>query len=342
MFIGWIMECVLTTAFSVSINGNLHGFFQGRRGLRQGDPLSPHLFTICLEMLSRSLKFATSYPDFNFHPKCKPLGITYLAYADDLLLLSRGDAGSVSMLMTCLNAYSETAGLCANNLKSNIFLAGVSDTVKNELLQITGFQIGGLPFRYLGIQLSSIKLRMSDYSPLIDKLQSKINSWPRNSISYAGRLQLIRSVLQGVQCYWMTILPFPENVIKKIYSACRSFIWGAKHTPVAWKTMCRPIECGGLGLRDLHYWNKALLCKILWNIQTKKDTLWIKWVNHYYTTDILNYTPKTDDSTLLKALVKLRNELSLGSYSSDMLTDQLGKWFQGPHSSIDNAYRCPQ
>lgn len=92
--------------------------------------------------------------------------------------------------------------------------------------------------------------------------------------------------------------------------------------------MCRPIECGGLGLRDLHYWNKALLCKILWNIQTKKDTLWIKWVNHYYTTDIWNYTPKTDDSTLLKALVKLRNELSLGSYSSDMLTDQLGKWFK--------------
>lgn len=92
------------------------------------------------------------------------------------------------MLMTCLNEYSETAGLCANNLKSNIFLAGVSDTVKNELLQITGFQIGGLPFRYLGIPLSSIKLRMSDYIPLIDKLQSKINSWPRNSISYAGRL----------------------------------------------------------------------------------------------------------------------------------------------------------
>lgn len=105
IFIGWIMECVSTTAFSILINGKMHGSFQGKRGLRQGDPLSPHLFTICLEMLSRSFKFATTSPDFNFHPKCQPLGITPLAYADDLLLLSRGDIESVNIPKECLNDF---------------------------------------------------------------------------------------------------------------------------------------------------------------------------------------------------------------------------------------------
>lgn len=82
------MECVSTTTFSVSVNGQMHGFFRGKRGLRQGDPLSPSLFTIFLEILSKSLKNATECADFNFHPKCRPIGITHIAYAEDLLLLS--------------------------------------------------------------------------------------------------------------------------------------------------------------------------------------------------------------------------------------------------------------
>lgn len=167
------MDATVHTAFSISINGQLHGFFRGKRGLRQGDPHSPYLFTICLEMLSRSLKHAAYSPDFNFHPKCRPLGITHLAYANDLLLLSRGDFGSVNILMQCLNDFSEMAGLRENVLKSNMFLAGVTDSVKTAILQLTGFQEGHFPFRYLGAPLASIKLKISDYSPLLDSIARK-------------------------------------------------------------------------------------------------------------------------------------------------------------------------
>lgn len=88
--IGWIRECITTTTFSISLNGKLHGFFNCKRGLRQGDPISPYLFVLDMEYLSRSIKNATTNPSFKFHPKCKQIGLTDLSFADDIILFARG------------------------------------------------------------------------------------------------------------------------------------------------------------------------------------------------------------------------------------------------------------
>lgn len=82
--------------------------------------------------------------------------------------------------MKCLTDFGDMAGLRANILKSNMFMAGVSDEVKNEILSITRFQEGHFPFRYLGIPIASTKLKNSDYSPLMDTLAKKINAWPKH------------------------------------------------------------------------------------------------------------------------------------------------------------------
>lgn len=94
-----------------------------------------------------------------------------------------------------------------------------------------------------------------------------------------------------------------------------------------------------MGLRNLKIWNKALLSKLLWNIQAKKDSLWIKWVSHYYTTDFWNSAPKTDDSLLFKSLVKLRNELQANGDSNTIIVDRLKEWFEGPQASTTAAYQ---
>ncbi|XP_057953868.1 uncharacterized mitochondrial protein AtMg01250-like [Malania oleifera] len=120
------MECVSTSSFFVSLNGRLNGFFKGRKGLRQGDPLSPLLFVICVEYLSRLLKSLEGKFKFKFHPKCDELKITHLAFVDDLMLFSRGDVVSVGYLMECLKEFSLCSSLSTNCLKSNLYQAGMN------------------------------------------------------------------------------------------------------------------------------------------------------------------------------------------------------------------------
>ncbi|XP_042403944.1 uncharacterized protein LOC121993642 [Zingiber officinale] len=123
-------------------------------------------------MLSQQIRRA----DFHFHPKCYDLQIAHLAYADDLLLFSRGDRSSITIIMDCLEKFGMMAGLRPNISKSCIYLAEVEEDVRQDLIDITGFQEGTMPYRYLGIPLASEKLKIADYSPLIDALSRRINA----------------------------------------------------------------------------------------------------------------------------------------------------------------------
>lgn len=93
------MECTTTPSYSIALNGSLQGFIKGIKALRQGDPLSPFLFVLCLEYFSRMSKVATDNSEFNFHTKCGPLKITHPAFVDDLMLFTRRNVISVRILM---------------------------------------------------------------------------------------------------------------------------------------------------------------------------------------------------------------------------------------------------
>ena len=176
-FVHLIMQCVETSSFSIAVNDNIYGFFQGKNGVRQGDPLSPYLFISCMEYLSRMLKMASMNFYFRFHPKCRPLGISHLAFADDIILLSRGDRQSVAYLYQQLISFGHISGLAINREKSSIYFGGVGEQMKQVILQDTGFVEGHFPFRYLGAPLSPHRLLVSQYSPLLQKLESAVQCW---------------------------------------------------------------------------------------------------------------------------------------------------------------------
>lgn len=150
-----------------------------------------------IEYLSHMLRRATKGTHYNFHPRCASLEIKHLAYADDLMLFGRADTTSVRILWECLTQFGGMSGLRANVLKSQMFLAGIQGLDRQRILEITGIPEGILPVRYLGIPLAAEGLRVLHYAPLLEKIATQIGLWTASSLSYAGRLELIRSVLKG-------------------------------------------------------------------------------------------------------------------------------------------------
>ncbi|KAI3467964.1 hypothetical protein Pfo_024627 [Paulownia fortunei] len=266
--------------------------------------------------------------DFNFHPKCGQLPITHLAFTDDLLIFSRGDVPSVQILMNCLHEFGAVSGLKVNELKSSLFTAGIVGPELEQIQQLTNFTRGSLPFRYLGIPLTAEKLKTMHFALFVDKVASYINAWTRCSLSYAGRAELIRAVLQGVECFWISILSIPAAVIDRITRLCRFFLWGSRNSLVAWKDTCLPKHEGGLGFRDTKAWNSALLSRTLWNIHTKKDTLWSWWVNNIYLngSSIWDCNPRKGDSPLIKKLIDIRNQLIEIGGSKETAIHNFNEW----------------
>lgn len=89
-FIKWVMTCISTTQYSITLNGGLYENIQGKRGLRQSDPISLLIFVIYMEYFSRIMKRVADIPGFEYHTKCKGLRLNHLCFVDDVFLLCKG------------------------------------------------------------------------------------------------------------------------------------------------------------------------------------------------------------------------------------------------------------
>jgi hypothetical protein len=127
-----------------------------------------------MEYFSRLFKLASQQEGFRFHPKYEVPFISHLAFADDVLLLSRGDSSSVHCLLQQVTLFGQTSGLYINPQKSSIFFGGVGTSEKQSILTASGFRERRFPFTYLGVPLSPHQLLASQFSPLLQDLKSSV------------------------------------------------------------------------------------------------------------------------------------------------------------------------
>ncbi|XP_062119282.1 uncharacterized protein LOC133833036 [Humulus lupulus] len=246
-FIGWVMSCVRSTTYFLVMNGRIQGNFKGEKGLRQGDPMSPLLFVLIMEYLSRSLQHAALNSLFRFHPMCKSLKLINLCFAEELLIFCKGTLPAIRSVKRVLDDFSTASGLNINVGKSQNFFGGVSTSDRTRISQEINLSEGSFPLRYLGVPMRPTKWRHADCEVLIQKFRLKIPNWASRHLSFAGRIQLINS---------------------------RSKL----HIP-SWQKVCLPKTYGGLGFREGATWNQVVLAKYIWALSSKPDLLWVKWIH---------------------------------------------------------------
>ncbi|KAJ9536237.1 hypothetical protein OSB04_un000586 [Centaurea solstitialis] len=148
VLIRWIKEMVSTTSFSLCLNGESVGYFQGERGIRQGDPLSPYLFTIIMEGFGMLFKNCIAEAEaFGYHHGCADLHLTHLCFADDLFVFTHGDVASVGILKKALDLFASRSGLSPNLQKSDVFFGNVAESEKLAILTCLPFREGSFPIR---------------------------------------------------------------------------------------------------------------------------------------------------------------------------------------------------
>ncbi|GJZ66378.1 RNA-directed DNA polymerase, eukaryota, reverse transcriptase zinc-binding domain protein [Tanacetum coccineum] len=193
--------------------------------------------------------------EFKYHYGCKNLRITHLCFADDLLVFCHGDCNSVKVIKKSLDELSGLSGLVPNMQKCTVFFGGLSNTKQQLILNIIPFTVG--------VPLITKQINISDCKPRVNKVKAKVSDWKNKVLSYAGRVQLIASVLSSMQNYWASVFLLPKQVINEINKLLKGFLWcqgdlTKGRAKISWDAICKPKDQGGLGLKNLYVWNCSI------------------------------------------------------------------------------------
>ncbi|GJU51355.1 putative RNA-directed DNA polymerase, eukaryota, reverse transcriptase zinc-binding domain protein [Tanacetum coccineum] len=212
----WIKACLESSRTSVLVNGSPTSEFNVRRGLRQGDPLSPFLFIIIMEGLHAAI--SDSVRNGLIH------GIQI--GSDDVIITSEWSNHDVDNIIRIFKVFFLASGLKINICKSSIYGVGVSSEEVHHMASLTGCNAGSFPLTYLGLPIGSNMYRTTNWKSLVDKFHSKLSSWKANLLSFGGRLMLLKSVLGSLGIYFFSHFKVPSTVVNSLESLRASFFWG--------------------------------------------------------------------------------------------------------------------
>jgi ribonuclease HI len=272
IFCNWINVILHSAFLSVSINGRSQGYFKCSRGVRQGDPLSPLLFCLAEEVLSRSISKLVNQGVLNQIKGTRNCWVpSHSFYADDLLIFCKGNLSGLKALKNLFDQYALESGQVISPSKSTIYSGSITPGRLNLIVQLLNFKLGSIPFVYLGVPIFKGKPTSLHLQPVADKIKLKLSAWKASLLSIAGRVQLVRSVVQSMLIYSISIYSWPTSLIKDLEKCIRNFIWSGdtdkrKLVTVSWKTVCRPFSQGGLNIRSLVKLNEASNLKLCWSL----------------------------------------------------------------------------
>ncbi|KAM0033324.1 putative RNA-directed DNA polymerase [Helianthus debilis subsp. tardiflorus] len=285
LWCNWIRGVLMSARSSVLVNGSPTFEFDCEKGIRQGDPISPFLFILVMEAFSGLMNKAGIIGAFHGVrlPRDGPI-LSLLLYVDDAMLMGDWSDFKFKNMKRILRVFFLCSGLKINLHKSEVYGVGVNSEEVSSKVDALGCKSGGFPFVYLGIKVGANMNRVANWDPVVDIFRRRLSKWKAATLSIAGRVTLIKSVLDSLPTYYFSLFKAPVSVIDKLEGLMRRFLWGGsgevkKMSWVSWEAVTKPIKEGGLGLSILKVDNEALLIKWLWRYFTENQSLWRKVID---------------------------------------------------------------
>ncbi|KAK6154068.1 hypothetical protein DH2020_013707 [Rehmannia glutinosa] len=223
-----------------------------QRGIRQGDPISPYIFIICVEVFScilQDLQAAGKIHGIKINRHAP--SISHLFFADDTLLFGHATVEEAQHLKFAIDLFEKASGQRLNHDKSGVLFSPNTDpALASQIANILGIPIVESHGKYLGLPSIIGKNKRDIFACIQDRVWKRVSGWKEKTLSQSGRDILIKTIIQAIPTYAMSCFRVPDVILDKIQAMAANYFWsgsadGKKFHWLAWNKLAHKKDRGG-------------------------------------------------------------------------------------------------
>lgn len=205
----------------------------------------------------------------------------HLIYGDDLVRITRTSRCIACKINLFLNSYGHLISQHLNVNKSAVYFpCWFNKRVQASICSILHINSASFPFKYLGILISPMKLVVSIFNHMINKIRHTCAHREHSKLSMAVKSLLINSSLFSILNYNLSIYPIPDSVLNEINKVVRDFLWhksgniGKGIHVVRWSYVTKSKREGGLAVKNLSIVKHSIFAKHVFRYLNQDNVLW--------------------------------------------------------------------
>jgi hypothetical protein len=206
-------------------------------------------------------------------------GVYNLLFADDSLLFFKATAEEARAVDSCLKLFQRGTGQRLSPNKCSILFTDVCLEATQAVIKgILCVSTATFEEKYLGFPTPEGRMKDGSFQPIMARFGKRLTSWDERLMSHAAKDTLIKSVAQALPSHIMSIFKLSIGFCEQYERLIREFWWGDDKNQrrvhwTTWDNLTKPKHNGGMGFRDMHLFNQAILARFAWRLLQKPDCL---------------------------------------------------------------------
>ena len=257
----WVHTFLCNIKSCVVVNGTLTPWFAIQRGCRQGDPISPYLFILCVEILGTMIRENNSIKGIKINNDEHKI----VQFADDTQMMTEGDATSFEQIIQTVSIFGNKSGLYMNSSKTQSIWLGSKKGSLVRYLPHLRMDWNPPKFKILGIWLTAdlLECETINYNDKFSEVKILFRAWMKRQITPLGRVAVLKSLIVSKLVHLWLLLPNPpDDFTNGLQKMCFKFIWKNKQDRISRTTVVKNVLKGGLGVIDIRQFANSL--KLSW------------------------------------------------------------------------------